>query len=235
MHDTCIWLRCHVTHSPFELSDQLSQHDLYTTWLSYNSITILTWHTYLLFQWINDALLETHRNQRLHFWQLFVTLGLLSLLQVDRKSKARDIAIFCPFWVLNKTDVDLVCKDKSLHAHVPQHAPPAAGGTATPLLFSSRRGSVSLRVSGGSWSPSINLDKTGAGYSLAIAYRHGVKPGGKSNRVNIECATSSLLQCVLHRGTSGLWCCADIYSQSPAGLCITETCVGPNRTCIARH
>jgi hypothetical protein len=60
-----------------------------------------------------------------------------------------------------QTDVPLQCKDTMPQAATPQMAAPSLGGIATPLLFSSSRGSMRLRVGTGSWSPSINLEKIG--------------------------------------------------------------------------
>lgn len=82
--------------------------------------------------------------------------------QVDPQSKAREVAVFCPFWLLNKTDVPLGCRDAALRSQNPQLSAPALGSLATPLLLSSARGSMHLRVGSGRWSPSINLDKIGA-------------------------------------------------------------------------
>lgn len=65
--------------------------------------------------------------------------------------------------VVVQTDVPLHCKDTMPNAAAPQLAAPSLGGTATPLLFSSPRGSMKLRVGTGSWSPSINLEKIGEG------------------------------------------------------------------------
>lgn len=69
--------------------------------------------------------------------------------------------MFCPFWLLNKTDVPLGCRDAALRSQNPQLSAPALGSLATPLLLSSARGSMHLRVGFGRWSPSINLDKIG--------------------------------------------------------------------------
>ena len=84
--------------------------------------------------------------------------------QVDPQCKSREVAVFCPFWLLNKTDVPLHCRDSTLRSQTPQLAAPALGGPATPLLFSSARNGLHLRVGGGGgpWSPSISLDKIGA-------------------------------------------------------------------------
>ena len=60
-----------------------------------------------------------------------------------------------------QTDVPLQCKDTMPQAATPQMAAPSLGGLATPLLFSSSRGSMRPRVGSGSWSPSINLEKIG--------------------------------------------------------------------------
>lgn len=64
--------------------------------------------------------------------------------------------------LLLQTDVPLQCKDTMPHAAAPQLAAPALGSIATPLLFSSARGGMRLRVGSGPWSPSINLEKIGA-------------------------------------------------------------------------
>lgn len=80
---------------------------------------------------------------------------------MDPESRAREVAVFCPFWLLNKTDVPLACRDATLRSQAPQLSAPALGGLATPLLLSSARGGMHLRVGSGPWSPGINLDKIG--------------------------------------------------------------------------
>ena len=39
---------------------------------------------------------------------------------MDAQCKSRELAISCPYWLLNKTDVPLQCKDSMPQAAAPQ-------------------------------------------------------------------------------------------------------------------
>ena len=53
---------------------------------------------------------------------------------MDAGSRAREVAISCPYWIINKTNVVLKLKDTTLNASMPVAAPPAFD-RAEPVLF----------------------------------------------------------------------------------------------------
>ena len=55
-------------------------------------------------------------------------------LQMDSGSRAREVAISCPYWIVNKTNVVLKLKDTSLNSPMPAAAPPGTD-KAEPVLF----------------------------------------------------------------------------------------------------
>lgn len=56
-------------------------------------------------------------------------------LQLDASSRAREVVVSCPYWIVNKTDLTLRVKDTTLNATQPVAAPPGLGGQAEPVLF----------------------------------------------------------------------------------------------------
>ena len=59
----------------------------------------------------------------------------MGMLQVNFASKAREVSIFCPYWIVNKTNLTIRLSDNSPRAAVPATIPPGLGGSAKPLLF----------------------------------------------------------------------------------------------------
>ncbi len=58
------------------------------------------------------------------------------LWQLNAASKAREVTVFCPFWIVNKTNSTLRIKDVSPYASTPSIALPMADdGVAKPALF----------------------------------------------------------------------------------------------------
>lgn len=58
-----------------------------------------------------------------------------SALQMDPGSRAREVAISCPYWIINKTNVVLRIKDTTLNSKSPVAAPPGLGKQADAVLF----------------------------------------------------------------------------------------------------
>ena len=56
-------------------------------------------------------------------------------LQMDFASKAREVVIFCPYWIINKTNLTLKLKDNTPVSSLPPKAAPGLGGVAQPILF----------------------------------------------------------------------------------------------------
>ena len=56
-------------------------------------------------------------------------------MQMDFGSKAREIVIFCPYWIINKTNLSLKLKDNTPVSSLPPRAAPGLGGVAQPILF----------------------------------------------------------------------------------------------------
>ena len=54
---------------------------------------------------------------------------------MDFASKAREIVIFCPYWIINKTNLTLKLKDNTPVSSLPPKAVPGLGGVAQPILF----------------------------------------------------------------------------------------------------
>ena len=55
--------------------------------------------------------------------------------QMDPGSRAREVVVSCPYWIVNKTNLILRVKDTTLNATQPLTAPPGLGGQADPVLF----------------------------------------------------------------------------------------------------
>ena len=60
---------------------------------------------------------------------------LCAVLQMDFASKAREVVIFCPYWIINKTNLTLKLKDNTPVSSLPPKAAPGLGGVAQPILF----------------------------------------------------------------------------------------------------
>ena len=56
-------------------------------------------------------------------------------VQMDFASKAREVVIFCPYWIINKTNLTLKLKDNTPVSSLPPKAAPGLGGIAQPILF----------------------------------------------------------------------------------------------------
>jgi SHR-binding domain of vacuolar-sorting associated protein 13 len=84
------------------------------------------------------------------------------LEQMNVQCKAREVVIFCPYWIVNKTEVPLRLREKAPHATSPAVCPANLGRLASPLLFSSARGTMKMAVHPSHWSKSINLESPGA-------------------------------------------------------------------------
>ena len=54
---------------------------------------------------------------------------------MDFASKAREVVIFCPYWIINKTNLSLQLRDNSPVSSLPPKAAPGLAGTANPILF----------------------------------------------------------------------------------------------------
>lgn len=54
---------------------------------------------------------------------------------MDFASKAREVVIFCPYWIINKTNLTLKLKDNTPVSSLPPKAAPGLGGAAQPILF----------------------------------------------------------------------------------------------------
>ena len=56
---------------------------------------------------------------------------------MDYASRAREVIIFCPYWVVNKTNLTLKLRDNTPVSTFPPRAAPGLGATASPILFGS--------------------------------------------------------------------------------------------------
>ena len=94
-------------------------------------------------------------------------------------SRARELTLYSPYWLVNKADQTLRTRDASLAASLPTHAPaPASGASAQPVLLSAPRGLVRLAVHPGFWSRSVNLDALGLHSSMhVLGPAHPTGPG----------------------------------------------------------
>lgn len=64
------------------------------------------------------------------FGELFV------VWQLNAASKAREVVVFCPYWIVNKTNTTLRIRDVSPYSSATSIASPMADdGTAKPVLF----------------------------------------------------------------------------------------------------
>ena len=54
---------------------------------------------------------------------------------MDSASKAREVVIFCPYWIINKTNLTLKLRDNSPVSALHPQAAPGLGGVALPILF----------------------------------------------------------------------------------------------------
>ena len=77
-------------------------------------------------------------------------------------SGARRVTLFCPYWILNKTDKEILIKDRKTHFGGQMVLKPCSGEHEwTPVLFSSTKSTVFISVAGVSWSKVINLNSVG--------------------------------------------------------------------------
>eukprot|EP00884_Botryococcus_braunii_P017936 jgi/Botrbrau1/4826/Bobra.0325s0040.1 len=88
-------------------------------------------------------------------------LNLRLLNKGNGSSRAREISIYCPFWIVNKTNLALRIRDTSPQATVPCIALPGLGTIPDPILFSSPSGVVRLSLNQGPWSRPVNLESPG--------------------------------------------------------------------------
>ena len=54
---------------------------------------------------------------------------------MNASSRAREVIVSCPYWIVNKTNLTLRFKDTTFNASQPLTAAPGLGGQADPLLF----------------------------------------------------------------------------------------------------
>lgn len=65
----------------------------------------------------------------------YANFGLLFCMQMHSSSRAREVTVYCPFWIINKTNLPLKFKDTSANASQPAISAPGEGGLTQPLLF----------------------------------------------------------------------------------------------------
>ena len=76
-----------------------------------------------------DVVYILHREMKYgHVW-------VVCFVQMDFASKAREVVIFCPYWIINKTNLTLKLKDNTPVSSLPPKAAPGLGGVAQPILF----------------------------------------------------------------------------------------------------
>ena len=94
-------------------------------------------------------------------------------------SRAREVTLYSPYWLVNKADQTLRTRDTGLAASLPTYAPAAASGaSAQPVLLSALRGIVRLAVHPGFWSRSVHLDALGLHSSVhVLGPAHPTGPG----------------------------------------------------------
>lgn len=56
-------------------------------------------------------------------------------MQLDSGSRAREVVVSCPYWIVNKTNLTMKVKDTTLNASQPVATPPGLGGQAEPVMF----------------------------------------------------------------------------------------------------
>ncbi|KAL0042783.1 hypothetical protein WJX79_011021 [Trebouxia sp. C0005] len=81
--------------------------------------------------------------------------------KMDFASKAREVVIFCPYWIVNKTNLTLKLKDNTPVSSLPPKAAPGLGGFAQPILFGAGRAHMRISVHESYWSKTINLESVG--------------------------------------------------------------------------
>ncbi|DBA93880.1 TPA: hypothetical protein ACH3X3_013925 [Trebouxia sp. C0006] len=81
--------------------------------------------------------------------------------KMDFASKAREVVIFCPYWIINKTNLTLKLKDNTPVSSLPPKAAPGLGGVAQPILFGAGRAHMRISVHESYWSKTINLESVG--------------------------------------------------------------------------
>ncbi|KAK9808775.1 hypothetical protein WJX72_003363 [[Myrmecia] bisecta] len=120
--------------------------------------------------------------------------------KMNSASRAREVVIFCPFWVINKTNLTIRFRDNTPSGNLPVVAPPGLGGTAQPLLFSSTRGSMKMCVHPGHWSRSINLDSLGINGSTYVL--GPTNPSGRREMLTEDVVRFEVQQTIAPRGMS---------------------------------
>ena len=110
-------------------------------------------------------------------------------------SRAREVALYSPCWLVNKTDQTLRTRDAGLAASLPTYAPaPAPGAPAQPMLLGASWGIVRLAVHPGYWSRSVNLDALGLHSSVhVLGPAHPTGPGAvRANAAAFAAAAATL-------------------------------------------
>ncbi|KAL3144165.1 hypothetical protein ABBQ32_003949 [Trebouxia sp. C0010 RCD-2024] len=104
--------------------------------------------------------------------------------QMDFGSKAREVVIFCPYWIINKTNLSLKLKDNTPVSSLPPRAAPGLGGVAQPILFGAGRAHMRVSVDDKYWSKTINLESVGIN---AQTHTYApVNPVGRASRMDME-------------------------------------------------
>ena len=111
-------------------------------------------------------------------------------------SHAREVALYSPYWLVNKADQTLRTRDAGLAASLPTLAPaPAPGAPAQPVLLSAPRGIVRLAVHPGFWSRSVNLDALGLHSSVhVLGPAHLTGPGAAHANAAASAAAAATSQ-----------------------------------------
>lgn len=58
-------------------------------------------------------------------------------MQMNAHSRAREVVVFCPYWIINKTNMALLVRDTTPQRGTPMLASPGLGEVAQPLPFRS--------------------------------------------------------------------------------------------------
>ena len=109
-------------------------------------------------------------------------------------SRAREVTLYSPYWLVNKADQTLRTRDAGLAASLPTYAPaPASGASAQPVLLSAPRGIMRLAVHPGFWSRSVHLDALGLHSSVhVLGPAHPTGPGAvRANAAAFAAAAAS--------------------------------------------
>ena len=94
-------------------------------------------------------------------------------------SRAREVTLYSPYWLVNMADQTLRTRDAGLAASPTTYVPaPTSGALAQPLLLSAPCGIVRLAVHPGFWSRSVHLDALGLHSSVhVLGPAHPTGPG----------------------------------------------------------